>query len=156
MSPQLPALIIGILSSVVVAVLTSFLTVHFALKRFYAEKAWERKNSAYTAIIESLHHVHNHADTNLSFVLRNADLPESGDKTLTENLQNAMAELRKQLDIGNFVIADDAVKAMDELMSGLEDSTHAVCWQDHLEIKLAAVNKCLACMRKIARRDLSI
>jgi nucleoid-associated protein YejK len=148
--------LIAFISSIFVAVITSVLTVRLALKRFYTEKNWERKNIAYTAIIESLHHVRNRADTNLTFALEKAELPEAGSKELTEKLKTAMAELRKQIDIGNFVIADDAVQAMNELMVALENSTHAICWEEHLEMKLSAVDQCLQKIRNIARRDLML
>src|SRR5512140_1398437 len=102
--------------SVVVAIIVAVLAVHLALRRFYTEKWWERKIAAYTAIIEALHHVRNHADTNLTFSMLGRELPEQGEKELTEKLQGAMAELRKQLDIGNFVLSEEAVAAMNKLM----------------------------------------
>jgi len=43
---------INFAASIVVAVITARLTVHLAIKRFYAEKWWERRYSAYAAIIE--------------------------------------------------------------------------------------------------------
>ena len=60
-----------VVSAIVIAVISARVTVHFALKRFYSEKWWERKTEAYTAIIEALHHVRNYADTNLEFSRRN-------------------------------------------------------------------------------------
>lgn len=143
-------------SSVVVAVITATLTVRFALRRFYAEKWWERKSAAYTAIIEALHHVRNHADTNLTFSLRARDLPEQGEQDLIGKLQEAMAELRKQLDIGNFVLSEEAVAVITMFMTELEASTKTTNWQEHLELKLAAVDNCLSNMRHIARKDLRL
>jgi hypothetical protein len=142
--------------SVVVAIITAALTVRFALRRFYAEKWWERKSTAYASIIEALHHVRNHADTNLTFSLEGRDLPEQGKLQLTEKLQGAMAELRKQLDIGDFVLSEDAVAVMSKLMTELDESLKATNWEDHLELKLEAVDNCLISMRRIARKDLRL
>jgi hypothetical protein len=142
--------------SVIVAVITSILTVRLALKRFYAEKWWERRCLAYTAIIDALHHVKNHADTNLDFSYRGRNLPEHGDKALTEKLESAMAELRKQLDIGSFILSEAAVNAMNKLMIELNASTKVETWQEHLQLKLSAVDICLSSMRQIARKDLRL
>ncbi len=142
--------------SIIVAVVTAALTVRLALKRFYAEKLWERKIAAYAAIIESLHHVRNHADTNLTFSMRGRDLPKEGEQQLIDKLEGAMAELRKQLDIGDFILSDDAVTAMNQFMIDLGASTTTTAWQTHLTLKLAAVDSCLTAMRHIARRDLRL
>jgi hypothetical protein len=136
--------------------LTAVLTVRLALRRFYAEKWWERKMAAYAAVIESLHHVRNHADTNLTFSMRGRDVPEEGERQLAEKLQGAMAELRKQVDIGDFVLSQEAVTSMNKLMCELDTSTKTDSWQEHLELKLAAIDECLTNMRRIARKDLRL
>jgi len=144
------------LTGIVVAVVSARLTVKYALTRFYSEKWWERKVSAYTSIIEALHHVRDYADTNLEFEKRGMDVPEEGDKELTERLQQAMKELRKQWDIGNFIISDAAVEVLNTLMCELDQSTQNVTWSTHLILKLEAVDKCLSSMRTIARADLNV
>lgn len=143
-------------TSVTVAVVTSVLTVRLALRRFYQEKWWERKSAAYSAIIESLHHVREHADTNLTFSLCGRDLPPEGDKELTKQLESAMAALRLQRDVGSFVITEDAVAELNKLFVELDASTRTPHWQEHLELKLAAIDKCLPELRRIARRDLQL
>ena len=146
----------GLGTAIVVALVTATVTVRLALKRFYAEKWWERKSAAYASIIEALHHVRNHADTNLAFAMRGKDVPEQGDRELTEKLQGAMAELRKQLDVGDFVLSEEAVGIMNTLMTGLDASTSTGDWQVHLTLKLDAVNTCLSNMRRVARKDLRL
>ena len=130
---NITTLLSSLVSGVVIAVISARITVHFALKRFYSEKWWERKMEAYTSIIEALHHVRNHADTNLEFSMRGRDLPGEGDKMLTEKLQAAMEELRKRIDVGSFVIAEDAVFALGTLMKGLDRSTNTNDWIEHLD-----------------------
>ncbi len=146
----------NLLTGIVVAFLSASLTVKYALTRFYSEKWWERKAGAYTSIIEALHHVRDYADTNLDFEMRGKDIPKEGDEELTERLQQAMGELRKQGDVGNFIISDEAVEALKTLMDELDQSTKTVTWQTHLILKLEAVDKCLSSMRKIARADLKV
>ena len=88
--------------------------------------------------------------------MRGRELPKEGDKMLTEKLQGAMAELRKRIDVGSFVISEDAVSALGKLMQELDRSASTNDWVEHLEIKLAAVNECLDSMRPIAKTDLRL
>lgn len=153
---ELWPLLANVATGLLIALVTARLTVHYALKRFYAEKWWERKAAAYAAIFENLHHVRNHADHHLVFLRRNLDLPEAADAELTEKLRNAMAELRKHWDIGSFVITQDGVAVMDTLMNELDDATKPENREAHFALKMDAVDKCLRAMRAIARKDLKL
>lgn len=46
-----------LLTACITAPLAAGLTARFALHRFYAEKQWERKVAAYTAIFDALHDI---------------------------------------------------------------------------------------------------
>jgi hypothetical protein len=143
-------------TGLIIAAVTARITVHYSLKRFHSEKWWERKASAYAAIIENLHHVRNHADHHLTFLKRNIDMPETADTLLTDKLSSAMAELRKHWDVGSFVISEEAVGIMTAFMNELDDATKPEDWLSHLILKMDAVDKCLVAMRGAARRDLSL
>jgi hypothetical protein len=146
----------NLFSGILIAAVAARITVHYALKRFYSEKWWERKSEAYTAILEALHHVRNHADTNFEFTARGQDLPKEGDIELTQKLQDAMAELRKRIDVGSFVISPEGVSALQLLMRKLEESTQTTDWNRYLALRLPAINDCLESMRAIAKKDLSM
>ncbi len=73
-------LVIGI----VVAIVSARVTVSLALRRFYAEKWWERKWEAYTGIINALHHMKNYDDHHLAFAEHSIDLPEEANVELTQ------------------------------------------------------------------------
>lgn len=148
-------LVTGFASAVLVAIITSIITVRLALRRFYSEKWWEKKSSAYSEIIKSLHHVREHADTNLQFSLLSKELPEEGDKRLTQEMQEAIAQLRLHRDLNTFIISDKAVELLNQLFTELDASTKTNFWQEHLEMKLIAVDKCLLEMSHIARRELN-
>ena len=148
--------IVTFTTSVAVALISAVVAVKLALRRFYSEKWWERKSTAYASIIDAIHHVREHADTNLVFSLRGIDLPKDGEAELEKALQAAMAQLRKQRDIGSFVISNEAVAALNGLFAELETSTRTQSWQEHLEIKLAAVDKWLPELRRLAHSDLRL
>ena len=114
-----------------IAVVSARVTVGFALKRFYSEKGWERKDKAYTKIIEAVHYIRDHADHNYTFSMLNNDMPEEGEKELEKEMTTAIAELRKQLDIGTFVISDEAVSALSDFMNNLQNSTKTTSISTH-------------------------
>ncbi len=149
-------MLVNLGTSLVTAVVSSIIAVKLALRRFYSEKWWEKKCAAYSSIMEAIHNVREHADTNHAFSLRGKELPAVGDEQLTKKLQEAMAELRKQRDIGSFVISKEAVLLLNELFASLDASTRTESWQEHLQLKLAAVDKCLPEFRRIAKNDLNL
>ena len=55
-----------IVKDVVIGVVSGYAALYFALKRFYFEKMWERKEAAYSSIFEALHHLKNHVDHQLA------------------------------------------------------------------------------------------
>src|SRR6266508_6032808 len=45
---------VSIFSAILISVITSWITVRLALKQFYSERWWVRKDEAYTSIIDAL------------------------------------------------------------------------------------------------------
>jgi hypothetical protein len=146
----------ALLANLAIALITARVTVFYSLKRFHSERWWERKASAYASIMESLHHVRNHADHHLVFLQRSMDMPEESNEELTSKLRNAMAELRKHWDVGGFVISSRALSVMTTFMKEVDEATEPDTWSTHLILKLEAVDKCLKQMRIAAREDLKL
>lgn len=141
-------------TGIVIAVLSAWLTVKFALRRFYSEKWWERKATVYTAIFEALHHVRNCADHQLVFSQRDIGMPEAADTELTKLMSNAIADLRKYFDIGTFILSQEAVDVIAVFMRDLDEATKVINWEPHLALKIDAVEKCLTSLRPVAKMDL--
>ena len=58
---ELGRLLGELLVGLVVAVVASLVTVRLSLKRFYAERWWDRKADAYTRVIAALHQMNGRA-----------------------------------------------------------------------------------------------
>lgn len=159
MSPWVTA-VLSLASALIVAVVTSLLTVRLALRRFYSEKWWERKAAAYTAIIESMHYVREHADSHLAHAEPGRiPMPPEGEKQLRIELQNAMAALRKHRDVGSFLISDRATAVLNELFLELDKSAQIGVQRsffEYLDYRVGALDQSLKEMRQIAREDLSL
>ncbi|MGO8943244.1 MAG: hypothetical protein ACLQJ7_06175 [Syntrophobacteraceae bacterium] len=150
----------NIITGLVIAVVSARVTLHYALKRFYFEKWWERKAEAYTSIFEALHHLKNQVDHELvSERINDPSLRPVVEKVLEElkaKMMAATAEIRKRTDIGAFAISEEAVRALHILLTELDQSTSTKDYPEHLNLRLSAVNKCLDSMRDIAKNDLKV
>ncbi len=159
MSPLVSALV-TFLSGLIVAVVTSIVTVRLALRRFYSEKWWERKANAYAAIMESMHHVREHADTHLAFETRaQLPMPTEGEEKLKRELEEAIADLRKHRDVGSFLISDEAVAVLNALFQEFDKSAEIGrerTFFEYLDYRVGALDRSLEEMRCVARKDLSL
>jgi hypothetical protein len=146
--------LLTIATSIVVAMLSTYLTAKFSLNRFYSEKWWERRISAYSTIIEATHHIREHTDTNLEFYTLNKTLPKDSEQELENAMKRSIAELRKQRDIGDLFLSTEAFKLMNQFFTSLNESTKVDTYLEHLEMKSHAIDKFLDAFRKISRKDL--
>ncbi len=148
------ALLAQILVGLVVAITTAWVTVHLALRRFRSEKWWERKAEAYSAIIEALHHMKRFADEALDDQLGGRKFPEERRKQLFGKSNEAYDELRKQIDIGSFVLSKDAVEELASFEKAHTKAKDTDSYFDFLDDKLLALNTTLQKMREIGKKDL--
>ena len=67
------AVVPQIFLAITVAITTSILTVWLSLHRYYREKWWDAKMHAYTAIIQSLHHMKHDLEISISAAYEHRD-----------------------------------------------------------------------------------
>ena len=145
-----------IVAGVVIAMVTAVVTVRLSLRSFYSERWWERKAEAYTAVIESLHHMKRYDDTMLELTYEGRELAEERKNELLERSQKAYDEFKRLMDVGSFVLAPDAMEELRTLEKEFRKAGNAQTWHDHLEISLAATQVCLDNLRQIGRKDLKV
>ena len=78
----------------------SWLTVWFALRRFQAEKWWEKKFASYTAIFGALHDMSVGFDEEIDALERGSELSPDQSRANSEKYLTGRNELYKQIDIG--------------------------------------------------------
>ena len=79
---NLPTVLLSFAGSIVAAIVSAWITARLSLRKFYSEKQWERKFAAYSNIIEAMHHIREHADTNLTFERKALQISADGEKKL--------------------------------------------------------------------------
>jgi hypothetical protein len=149
-------LLFSIISGVVVAIVTSLVTVHLSLRRFYSERWWERKAEAYSSIIESLHHVKNNLEALMDAEERGRTISEDTRKQLADLSAKGYREVEKATSIGAFIISDHAANSLMELRRRFQQRDPEMSWYNYLESRLTAIDQCLVEMRTTARKDLKV
>lgn len=154
--------LVSIVSGVFVAAVASATTAHLAFRRFYSERWWERKASAYGSIIETLYEL-SYAPMRLWTESTDSDIPNANQAELDElqeRYEVAMKAVRKAVAMGSYVISRRAV----EILRGFQKE-ESEGWA-HARSEHApqvgyfhthrAASGALELMRAEARRDLRV
>lgn len=156
MSAQdLTPLYIQLGTSLLVAIVTALLTVWLALNRFYREKWWEARMRAYTEIIQALHHMKRDLELSLPAAYEQRDTDTEFHKSWDAKHRAAWDEVRKYIDLGEFLISPSAVRLLRQLSDDCSYSPNDM-YVDYLESSEAAVNKCLPALKRAAQDDLRL
>lgn len=147
--------VVNLLVGVPVALLTSWLTVKFALRRFQSEKWFERRVDAYTRVIEALHFMKHCTERQLRAAERGTDIPKDIEDKLVNSYRKGLADLQRLTDMGALLFSLEAVAVLDTLNAELLAATDESSWWEHLDAEGSAISKCLVALRPIAKRDLN-
>ncbi len=147
--------LINLLAGVPVALLTAWLTVKFALRRFQSEKWFERRVDAYTKVIEALHFMKHCTERQLRAAECGTDIPKDIEEELVTSYRKGLSDLRRLTDMGALLFSPKAVAILDRLNIELLAATDEQTWWEHLDAEGAAISKSLRELRPIAKRDLN-
>lgn len=132
-----------------VGAISALITARLALRRFRDEKWWERRCEKYTNILESLHVVKTYCDvahhSNLT-----GKVPEDELDRWTDRYNVALLELKRDVEVGDFLISSEAVAVLEWLRDNLVDRDRV----DHLPASAQLYANTIKRLRPIARRDL--
>lgn len=142
--------------SVITAVITAIVTVRLSLKRFYSEKWWEKKSISYTTIIESLHNMKKYCDEHMEYEMTHKEIPKEKQEQLWLSYSLARDEVSKAIDIGSFIICDEAVEELKNLVKSLYRARSENTFFEYLDSQLSALTGCLEKVKVIAKNDLKI
>ena len=147
-----------LLPGLILSIVTAILTVRLSLRRFYAERWWERKVEAYTSIFESLYRLKHYCNIKYEQDCDFDTKPISKEqgKELEKQWADANMEIGKAIDIGSFVVCDDAVSCLRDFRK-----RPRLDYEDHPIFELAAqeseyLDECISRLKTIAKKDLKL
>lgn len=144
-----------LIPSLIVGIVTAQLTVRWSLRKFYAERWWERKAEAYSRIVEALHKHKRYLEKKLDIELnpRDEDKREKGIEGLWAE---ANTELVRAVDFGAFIISEEAESIIKGFLNRRIGDPNDEPFSEILETDLTKVNKCLSEVKAAAKRDLDL
>jgi len=151
---QIEQYILPLVISITTAIVTAWVTVFLSLRRFRAERSWVRRVDAYQKVLESLSY------WSRSFKAEWASYSSQSEQELNENelqkIRAAYAEIDRAIDLGSFLLSDEAAVCLKNLEKGLEsaESMHKNDYLGYLADSQGAVDDCLKSLREIAKKDI--
>lgn len=144
----------NILVGIVIAGVSSWITVQLSLRRFRTEKWWERKVAAYERVIEALHYSKAFCDAHINAVEEGRDVAKDRDQSLRKHARDASQEIQKVIDVGGFLLSDEAHARLKQYVKQSKVASNSQSWYEYLEADLAATESCLTDLIRIAKKDL--
>lgn len=140
---------------ILIAAVSSWITVQLSIRQFRGEKWWERKADAYTHVIEALHNSKEFSDQHLDAARRGNEISSDRDAELRAKAKIGREEIRRARNIGAFLLSDKAISRLD-IFKQEEDALNAEGWIDYLMSDLSIVGACLDDMIEMAKNDLKV
>lgn len=146
----------ALVPGLILSVATAILTVRLSLHRFYAERWWDRKIEAYTSIFEALYRLKHYCNIKYEADVGERQISKERGDELEKQWADADMEIGKAIDIGSFVICDDAVSCLREFRGRPRLDS-----DDFLIFELAAqeskyLDECISRLKSIAKQDLKL
>ena len=145
------------LPSIVVGVCTAIISVKLALRRYRAERWWERKAEAYSRIVEALHALMEYCST-MADADRGVPYSEERKKELGDECHRAYLELRKATGIGAYIVSDEvaAVLAKLEARPSVDPDGGRIPMFEIMDADFEAYKQALFEIRALAKKDLGV
>ena len=148
---------------ILVAIITSVVTVRLSVRAFWSQRWWERKVDAYSSIINALSQELAEAWRILDAEeRRQPGAPHDASPLLTDaeartRRREAQLRLHEAASEGAFFISESAAKHLDKLrvdLAGIDIPGGGL--YEHVEAEYTALDTCLAGIREYAHRDLGV
>jgi hypothetical protein len=145
-----------VLPGLIVAIITSVVTVRLSLTRFYAEKWWEKKHQVYADILEALHHLKKYSLEHLDAEQQRKEIPPEKIKELDSDRKAFAREFDRLYDLASFQLSHKAVRILQEYRNNRIRVDEPVSVYELIENDADAAIDCLTKLTTEAKKDLRI
>lgn len=144
------------LPSLVVGVLTALISVRLSLRRFHAERWWERKADAYSKIIEALYNAAEYCHLRSVEDMNGVELTKERSDQLDSDYCKASVELKQSTGIGAYIISREAADILTKLQQRKRLDSSQLARFEFYETECAAYREALDRIRTLAKKDLKV
>lgn len=147
-------IIFNILAGSIVAIFSSYLTSIWTMRKFYNEKWWERKEKAYTEIINALYDMVQYHKTYKDDYGQHDFISEDRAVELRQEHLTAFMKVHRATDLAALYVSDEAVKTLQELREREQIDFYDNPRWEFYELEYKYHKKALDKIIKIATKDL--
>lgn len=156
MSEALGATAVDVVVPLAVAVLTALVSVQLALRRFRAERWWERKAEAYTSILGALFDVQRSLRAETARIEEGREISQAYRDSLTEQARHGYSEIRLASVLGTFLFSAEAAARLATLVDEIDEQGYSLDPLERLFAELRSANGALEDLKTLAKDDLSV
>ncbi|WP_129138772.1 hypothetical protein [Modicisalibacter coralii] len=146
------------LKTILAVLVSSYLTMMFAMTRFRSERIWERRADAYSKTIRCLHRHKDYAENYIDHLSEHqSDYLDGKIRKLSLQSQKATSETREALEINYFFLSSDAISVINKFLAGPNFPPGYEEYMDQEEIAtqyLELAEESISNLHTIARREL--
>lgn len=146
-------LVVTFATALVVALLSAWVTVQLAYRRFRKEKWWERKFDTYDRVIDALYRTKEVWDNDLTAAARGSNLSEEEQESQFAQYDHAKRDIERAVALGEYVLGTAARIRLKEYRRRIT-RTAGEDWLQSLLDSADATSECLDDLIQLARQDL--
>lgn len=142
-----------------VAWLTATLTARLTLQRFYKERMWERKATAYTTILEALYLNQEWYSEHFDAAITHQELTQEHKEKLTRASSEARSLMMRSVEGQTWLLSPEVGQIIANMEKALDQSDYNPpygSWEMMLDNNWGVVRNARDQITALARRDLSI
>ena len=142
------------LSAVLIAAISSWITVQLSKGKFRSERWWERKVQAYERVIEAFHNSKRFDAEHMRAEEQSREISEERAEELRAAARAARDEILKASDIGSFLLSEEALKILAKYEAESEKIPRHDTWYEHLDHSWSVDHRYMKEFIAEAKRDL--
>jgi hypothetical protein len=144
-----------LLPGMAIAVLSAWITVRLAIRRFHQERWWDKKEAAYSNLLEVLHRFKRYASQHYGRELGHHNPSDEDKAALEAEWQKTNREYERLRDLASLHLSEDAMSILNEYEKKKREAQNEDLFQ-WIEGDLAAATDCLEKLKRAAKEDLKV
>ena len=156
MSEFTQGILLALVPSLIVSILTAYVTVRLSMRQFYSQRWWEKKAEAYSQIIEHLSYLLFYFGEWYSEGINEKQLKEDDKQKLWIAYGKAKESITKAAATGAYIVSGDTATTLAKLLRDLERTDPKGDWIGDIDRCYGAVKMSLDEIKEHANSDLQL
>jgi hypothetical protein len=152
-------LVRDVIVGLLIAAVSSYITVQLSLRQFYSQRWWERKAKTYSMIIDAFYYQIYSTERYMGYEELGKTLADDRKAELDSISRKGWNVIHKATSIGEFIISQETAKQLEECdkeLKVIDLKSNKQSLYEIMDQELDIYNKYIKIIRDCAKRDLKI